>query len=147
MKLYIYNNLEQQIAEFYNSEPEGEILWIGTNWEAFTLDTGYTALEIGGFYSNNGSLSFSNTLLETAINPIARLLSPIEKLNTLTYQVAQLAEEKQVALLTPSGMGGVYLALNAGNLEVAKGVIENIPVGDDTELLTLKNAAIALLES
>ncbi len=147
MKLYIYNNAGQQIADFYHSEPEGEILWIGTNWEAFTLDTGYTALQIGGFYSSNGSISFSNTLLETAVNPIARLLSPIEKLNVLTAQVAQLNETKQVALLTPSGMGGVYLALNAGNIDVAKGVIENIPVGDDVELIALRNDAIALLES
>ncbi len=147
MKLYIYNNAGQQIADFYHSEPEGEILWIGTNWEAFTLDTGYTASGIGGFYSSNGSISFSNTLLETAVNPIARLLSPIEKLNVLTAQVAQLNETKQVALLTPSGMGGVYLALNAGNIDVAKGVIENIPVGDDVELIALRNDAIALLES
>lgn len=147
MKLYIYNKAGQQIADFYPSEPEGEILWVGTNWEAFTTDTGYTPSQIGGFFSSNGSLSFSNTLLATAVNPIARSMSPNEKLNVLTAQVAQLAQEKQVALLSPSGMGGVYLALNAGNINVAKGVIENIPVGDDVELIALKNDAIALLES
>jgi hypothetical protein len=147
MKLYIYNNAGQQIAEFYNSEPEGEILWQGDSWDSFTVDTGYTASQIGGFFSSNGSLSFSNALLTNAVNPIARLLSPIDKLNVLTAQVAQLNETKQVALLSPSGMSGVYLALNAGNVEVAKGVIEDIPVGDDIELIALKNDAIALLES
>jgi hypothetical protein len=44
-------------------------------------------------------------------------------------------------------MSGVFLALNAGNVDVAKGVIENIPVGDDAELISMKNNAIALLES
>ncbi len=147
MQLYIHNNEGQQIADFYHAPPEGEILWRGTNWEAFTTDTGYTASQIGGFFSSNGSLSFDNALLTTAVNPIARLLSPIEKLNALTAKVAQLNETKQVALLSPSGMSGVYLALNAGNLEVAKGVIEDIPVGDDIELIALRNDAIALLES
>jgi hypothetical protein len=147
VKLYIYNNAGQQIADFYHSDPQAEILWQGDSWEAFTTDTGYTASQIGGFFSSNGSISFDNALLITAVNPIARLLSPIEKLNTLIAQVAQLNETKQVALLSPSGMSGVFLALNAGNVDVAKGVIENIPVGDDAELISMKNNAIALLES
>jgi hypothetical protein len=147
MKLYIYNYLSQQIADFYNIPPNGEILWVGESWQDFISDTGYTSEQVGGFYSSNGEITFNQGLLSQAINPIARLLSPIEKLNALTAQVAQLNEIKQVALLSPSGMSGVYLALNAGNVEVAKSVIENIPVGDDIELIALKNDAIALLES
>lgn len=147
MKLYIYNHNTQQIADFYQVAPEGEILWVGDSWASFTADTGYSPSEVGGFFLNNGSITFSETLLSNAVNPTARLLSPIEKLNILTTQVAQLSEEKQIALLSPSGMSGVFLALNAGNIPVAKGVIENIQVGDDPELTTLKNDALVLLES
>jgi len=147
MKLYIYNLNNQQIADFFNTSPNGEILWVGENWETFKTDIGYSHLQIGGFYSNNGSITFDEQLLENAINPFARLLSPVDKLNVLTQEVAQLFTEKQVALLSPSGMGGVALALNAGNLEVAKGIIENIPVGNDQELIALRDYAITLLET
>jgi hypothetical protein len=147
MQLFIFNNAGQQIAEFYRATPDGEMLWVGDSWEAFTLDTGYTPSEVGGFFLNNGSLSFSSELLATAVTPFARLLSPIDKLGILTERVEGLPEEKQVALLSPSGMSGVLLALDAGNLAVAKGVIQNIPVGEDSELIALKNDVISLLES
>ena len=147
MQLFIFNNAGRQIADFYNTTPEGEILWVGKNWEAFTIDTGYGPADVGGFFLNNGSLSFSSELLATAVNPFARLLSPIEKLNILTERVEQLPQEKQIALLSPLGINGVYLALNAGNIDVAKGVIATIPVGDDVELIALKNEAISLIES
>ena len=147
MRLFIFNVNEQQIAEFFHTTPEGEILWVGDSWESFSIDTGYGPSDVGGLFLSNGCLTFSDTLRASAVNPFARLLSPIEKLNILTQRVEELPEEKQVALLAPWGMSGVFLALNAGNIAVAKGVVENIPVGDDVELLALKNDAISLLES
>jgi hypothetical protein len=147
MKLFIFNINGQQIAEFYNTTPEGEILWVGDSWESFSIDTGYSPSDVGGLFLSNGCLTFSNTLRATAVNPFARLLSPIDKLNILTERVEGLSIEKQIALLAPWGMNGVFLALNAGNLAVAKGVVERIPVGEDSELIALKNEVISLLES
>ena len=147
MKLYIFNNNGQQIADFYRTTPDGDLLWVGENWEAFTTDTGYGPADVGGFFLNNHSITFSSSLRAAAVNPFARLLSPIDKLNILTERVEQLSEEKQIALLSPLSMSGVFLALNAGNIDVAKGVIATIPVGDDAELIALKNEAISLIES
>lgn len=147
VKLYIYNSGAQQIADFYSQPPTGEILWIGHGWTEFTSDTGYTHEHVGGFYSSNGEITFSETLLEQAIEPKVRLLSPLDKLEILTNQVSALPTEKQVFLLAPSRLSGIALALNAGNLEVAKGVIEQFPTGNDPELISLQTQALQILDT
>ena len=71
--------------------------------------------------------------------------SPQQKLVELTGLIASLDYETQADLLPYSGQ--IATALNAGQVEVAKVVVNRIETNEDAQLEALKQAVQAILES
>jgi len=145
MKLFIFNDSTgKQRADFYESELSEDVLWKGQNWGAFELETGFNIDQLGGFKKQNGMLVFDQDLKNAFDNLVLPPKTPQEKLAILTEMVAQLDEQKQANLL--QGISGVYLALQAGNVNVAKLAVQNIPIGNDPELEGLRTMVLGILE-
>lgn len=71
--------------------------------------------------------------------------TPQQKLVELTGLIATLDYETQADLLPYSGQ--IATALNAGQVEVAKVVVNRIATNNDAQLEALKTAVLAILES
>ncbi len=71
--------------------------------------------------------------------------TPQQKLVELTGLIASLDYETQADLLPYSGQ--IATALNAGQVEVAKVVVGRIETNEDTQLESLKQAVLAILEA
>jgi hypothetical protein len=146
MPLFIFNDSTgKQRADFYESQLSEDVLWQGSNWSDFELETGFNIDQLGGFKKENGVLVFDQDLKDAFDNPPLPPKTPQEKLEILTSMVAQLDEQKQANLL--QGISGVYLALQAGNVNVAKLAVQNIPIGDDPELAGLRAMVLGILEN
>jgi len=146
MPFFIFNHAGKQRADFYESQiTDVEILWQGESVDAFTAETGFSIAQLGGFVLEGGTLTFDQALKDAHDAPQEAPQTPQEKLQILTAMVSELDDQKQADLL--QGISGVYLALNAGNLNVAKLAVANIPTGNDPQLVAMKQAVLAILES
>ncbi len=146
MPFFIFNHAGKQRADFYESQiTDVEILWQGESVDAFIADTGFSIAQLGGFVLEGGTLTFDQALKDAHDAPQEAVKTPQDKLQILTAMVSELDDQKQADLL--QGISGVYLALNAGNLNVAKLAVANIPTGNDPQLVAMKQAVLAILES
>ena len=146
MPLFIFNDSTgKQRADFYESELSEDVLWQGESVEAFETETGFTLAQLGGFKLNKGKLAFSQALKDAFDNPPPPPKTPQQKLIELTGLIATLDYETQADLLSYSGQ--IATALNAGQVEVAKVVVNRIATNNDAQLDALKQAVLAILES
>jgi hypothetical protein len=107
--------------------------------------TGFRMVEADWELGENETLVEADSLDGYTEAIIEAPQTPQEKLQILTAMVSELDDQKQADLL--QGISGVYLALNAGNLNVAKLAVANIPTGNDPQLVAMKQAVLAILES
>lgn len=146
MPFFIFNQNNKQQADFYESQiTDVEILWQGESVEAFETETGFSIEQLGGFKLNKGKLAFSQALKDAFDNPPPPPKTPQQKLVELTGLIATLNYETQADLLPYSGQ--IATALNAGQVEVAKVVVNRIVSNEDAQLEALKQAVLAILES
>ncbi len=147
MPFYIFNQNDKQRADFYESQiTDVEILWQGESVEAFETETGFTLAQLGGFkLDNKKKLKFDQALKNAFDNPPPPPKTPQQKLVELTGLIASLDYETQADLLPYSGQ--IATALNAGQVEVAKVVVGRIETNEDTQLESLKQAVLAILEA
>lgn len=147
MPLFIFNDSTgKQRADFYESELSEDVLWQGESVEAFEAETGFTLAQLGGFkLDSRKKLKFDQALKDAFDNPPPPPKTPQQKLVELTGLIATLDYETQADLLPYSGQ--IATALNAGQVEVAKVVVNRIAPNNDAQLEALKTAVLAILES
>jgi hypothetical protein len=148
MPYFIFNDSTgKQRADFYTSQiTDVEILWQGESLEAFIAETGFSIAQLGGFkLDNKKKLKFDQALKDAFDNPPLPPKTPQQKLVELTALIASLDYETQADLLPYSGQ--IATALNAGQVEVAKILVNRIETNEDSQLDALKQAVQAILEA
>jgi hypothetical protein len=145
MPFYLVNDLtgKQRFEEW--DFVSSDVLWQGESLEVFTLETGFTLNQIGGFYIDAGLLKYSPTLKASHDLSFVPPKSPLEKLEELNTFVTSLPVEIQTQFISVSTF--VKTALQAGSVEVAGNIVESVDTTGNANLEQLKSVVLAILRA